>query len=82
MQNYMDVDSRPGEKEMSYSLRPIEFVVEKPCPPHNSGSRATNSMGRREYISTSENGKWTEYEFRSRGDETTHMWPVGVVRLA
>ena len=51
MQNYMDVDSRPGEKEMSY-------------------------------ISTSENGKWTEYEFRSRGDETTHMWPVGVVRLA
>ena len=33
----------------NYSLRPIEFVVGKPCPPHNPGSRATNSMGRREY---------------------------------
>ena len=34
---------------IQYSLRPIEFVVGKPCPPHNPGSRATNSMGRREY---------------------------------
>ena len=35
----------------NYSLRPIEFVVGKPCPPHNPASRATNSMGRRDYHS-------------------------------
>jgi hypothetical protein len=32
-----------------YSLRPIESVVGKPCPPHKHVSRATLSMGRREY---------------------------------
>ena len=33
---------------VKYSLRPIEFVVGKPCPPHNPASRATILTGRRE----------------------------------
>jgi len=53
----------------TYSLRPIEFVVWKPCPPHNPGSRATNSMGRREYgvddsqsfVTSIHLEFWTEY---------------------
>jgi hypothetical protein len=33
----------------TYSLRPIESVVGKACPPHKHVSRATLSMGRRVY---------------------------------
>jgi hypothetical protein len=35
-----------------YSLRPIESVVGKACPPHKHVSRVTLSMGRREYGTT------------------------------
>jgi hypothetical protein len=35
---------------VTYSLRPIESVVGKACPPHKYVSRATLSTGRREYL--------------------------------
>jgi hypothetical protein len=41
--------TQPRTVAAIYSLRPIEGVVGKACPPHKHVSRASLSMGRREY---------------------------------